>query len=786
MNAIHVQRIINWLAGSAVLLLCFGSSSEQAPAGRDQSVSAPDVTPAAVLAMMENVAKWQLAHPSSHPQIDWTQGAGDAGLMALGGISGDSRFLDSLGQMAERNHWQLGPRPYMADDQCIGQTYAELYLRYRENRMIAPLRQRFDSVLAHPANVSDLDMNQPDQRALNLWSWCDALFMGPPAWARLSAVTGDRRYLDFAVRNWWRTTDFLYDRTEHLYFRDSRYFKRREANGQKMFWSRGNGWVMAGLTRLLQYLPSDHPERVRFERLFREMAVRILGLQQPDSLWHSSLLDPLGYSEKETSGSAFFVYALAWGINQGLLDHAKFEVPVRKAWSALANCADADGRLTHVQPTGEAPQKFDVNSTEVYGTGAFLLAGSEIYRMALMENATQLTVTVTNPSKIRRDCETIELDLVKIASRLHLDLRTAKFVITSGVSSCILESQTYSSAQGQEPDRILFQVDLASRETRSYYILDGSALPAVPPPLVKTFARYAPERYDDFAWESDRIAFRMYGQALETAPGENMTSSGVDVWIKSQRKLIVNLLYASGHYHDDNGTAMDDYRVGRSRGDGGLGVWDGERLYVSDNYRHWRVITNGPIRSVFELTYDPWEAGNGRTVSEVKRISIDAGSWMSHAESLFRSNHEGALTIGVGLAERPCGPDGREIVHQDKKEGWMTYWQPEDRPKGRIGVAILLPENSVMTFADDAPGLADSVIHEVVPQPTVEGAPAIRNLLALTRVTPGRTFSYYFGACWDRSGDFIDDIQWERYIREFAERRNTPVKVSFGVPTHAE
>jgi rhamnogalacturonyl hydrolase YesR len=336
---------------------------------------------------MQRVADWQLAHPSTHPTTEWTQAAGDAGMLALVGISGDPKYPKALLAVGEANSWQPGPRMYHADDLAIGQTYAGLYSLYHDPKMIAPLRARLDAVLATPSKVQSLDFHQPYDQVSQLWSWCDSLFMAPPVWMQLFAATGDRRYLDFAVQNWWRTTDYLYDPGEHLYLRDSTYFERREANGKRIFWSRGNGWVMAGLVRMLQLLPANHPSRARFRKLFQEMAATVLTAQQPDGLWHSSLLDPEHYPLKETSGSGFFVYALAWGVNHGLLDRRKFEPAVRKAWAALVSCVDPDGKLTHVQPIGSDPKKFADDSTEVYGVGAFLLAGSELYRMAVFENA---------------------------------------------------------------------------------------------------------------------------------------------------------------------------------------------------------------------------------------------------------------------------------------------------------------------------------------------------------------------------------------------------------------
>jgi hypothetical protein len=205
--------------------------------------------------------------------------------------------------------------------------------------------------------------------------------MAPATWLRMAKATGRQEYLDFMVQHWWQTSDYLYDADEHLYFRDDRFFARRERNGRKVFWSRGNGWVMAGLARVLQDLPRDHPSRPRFVRQFRDMAERIVTLQQSDGFWRASLLDPASYPMRETSGTGFYVYALGWGVNEGLLERSTFAPAVLKGWSALVSSVHKDGKLVHVQPIGETPLHFDDESTEVYGVGAFLLAGSEVYRL---------------------------------------------------------------------------------------------------------------------------------------------------------------------------------------------------------------------------------------------------------------------------------------------------------------------------------------------------------------------------------------------------------------------
>lgn len=337
------------------------------------------VEPKAVLTVMEAVADWQLAHPSQHPPHDWTQAAGYTGLMALAAISPDKTYHDAMLAMAVKNEWKPGPRPYHADDHTVCQTYLELYFQHKDLRMLEPTKARFDHLIDH-ASIGDLRIDQPD--GTDRWSWCDALFMSPPAWVRLWAATGDERYLDWMLARWWETTAYLYDPVEHLYTRDNTYFPRREANGRKIFWSRGNGWVLAGLARVLPWLPPAHPQRPRLEQLFRDMAASIVACQQEDGLWRASLLDPASFPMKETSGSGFFTYGLTWGINNGYLDRAGYEPAVRKAWAALVACVAADGKLTHVQPIGQTPVVFDADLTEIYGVGAFLLAGSEMHRLA--------------------------------------------------------------------------------------------------------------------------------------------------------------------------------------------------------------------------------------------------------------------------------------------------------------------------------------------------------------------------------------------------------------------
>jgi rhamnogalacturonyl hydrolase YesR len=206
--------------------------------------------------------------------------------------------------------------------------------------------------------------------------------MAPPALARLSKATGDTRYLDYMDRQWWLTSSRLYDPAAHLYLRDATFLDQHEKNGAKLFWSRGNGWVLGGLARVLPYLPADYPSRGRYVAQFREMAQAVAAIQGPDGLWRSGLLDPTAYPSPEVSGSAFFTFALAWGINEGVLDRKTYEPVVARAWQGLLAHVYADGRLGSIQKVGAAPGSLSPGGSYVYGVGAFLLAGSEVDKLA--------------------------------------------------------------------------------------------------------------------------------------------------------------------------------------------------------------------------------------------------------------------------------------------------------------------------------------------------------------------------------------------------------------------
>jgi rhamnogalacturonyl hydrolase YesR len=339
---------------------------------------------------MKKTFKWQCANlygrwVTSQGEVrtiedtGWIRGTFFTGVMAAYHATQDNEYLQAVSNWAEENRWLPGARARHADDHCVGQIYTELFLLIKDHQMIEPIRETFDKIIDDP------------KRGRDDWWWCDALFMAPPVLARLSGATQEKRYLDFMNTMWWDTVEFLYDLEDHLFFRDERFTPKpdgselREANGAKIFWSRGNGWVIAGLIRVLQMMPEHYPDRAKYEQLLNEMAEAIVVHQHPiDGLWRASFLDPESYPLPEASGSGLFCYALAWGINRGLLDEAKYLPPVERAWKGLLGAVSEEGRLGWVQPPGDRPSQVTKEDTMEYGVGAFLLAGSEVLRLSKM------------------------------------------------------------------------------------------------------------------------------------------------------------------------------------------------------------------------------------------------------------------------------------------------------------------------------------------------------------------------------------------------------------------
>jgi unsaturated rhamnogalacturonyl hydrolase len=369
LNQLNMKRLISFLLVFMLIGITTFSKNQQ-----DKCFKPKEIKKA-----MTTAAMWQLANPK-HALYDWTNGAFYAGISAAYKTTGDKKLLNAMIEMGDKNEWKPGPRLEHADDHVICQTYIDVYRIKKNQKMIAPFMSQMDKFLTTPYQPSGIQQIT--------WWWCDALFMAPPALVKLSMTTGDKKYMERSDILYHECYDLLYDKEEHLFARDLNYVikgdasDRHEANGKKIFWSRGNGWVMGGLTLLLSELPKDYKERPFYEKIYSEMAAKIASLQQADGLWRASLLDPASYPGGEASGSGFYTYALTWGINNGLLSRDKYLPVVQKAWKGLNGLIQPDGHVGWCQPIGADPKKnFNAESWEVYGTGAFLLAGSEIIKL---------------------------------------------------------------------------------------------------------------------------------------------------------------------------------------------------------------------------------------------------------------------------------------------------------------------------------------------------------------------------------------------------------------------
>ena len=329
----------------------------------------PILQRAAVRKAMLKVGDWQLRQAAGKFSRSWEFGAMYIGYVAAGETLQHRAYLDAMTRIAESLEWKLETPDTNPDNEVVAHMYLNLAVQEHRRDVLKAIRNQFDSLLK-------------TQAATHPWSWCDTLFMAPPVWARLYAMTGDKPYLDYIDREWWDTSGKLYIPTEHLFLRDATYRDKREKNGKRIFWSRGNGWVLAGLAHVIEASPRTDDTHARYVSQFREMASTIARLQQPDGSWHASLLDPQSYDQPENSGTAFFVYGLAWGINHGLLDRATYQPVIAAAWKELVAHIYENGRLGSIQQGGGSPAHFAPSSSYVYGVGAFLLAGSEVFKLA--------------------------------------------------------------------------------------------------------------------------------------------------------------------------------------------------------------------------------------------------------------------------------------------------------------------------------------------------------------------------------------------------------------------
>jgi pectinesterase len=355
---------------------------------------------------------------------------------------------------------------------------------------------------------------------------------------------------------------------------------------------------------------------------------------------------------------------------------------------------------------------------------------------------------VTNPTDAVRPTETVEVTAEELLGRAEA-AGLSGLTITDGRTGHEVLSQAVDEDGDGTFDRLVFQSDFGPGEVKEFRL--SHAAPRKPGfGDYRVYGRFVRERHDDFAWENDKVAFRIYGQALETFAQEPLTSSAVDAWSKRTRELVLNQWYLVDDYHRDHGDGGDFYSAGRSRGCGGSGLVVDGALAVSKNFRSSRVLAAGPIRLVFEVVYPEWERP-GLKATEVKRVTLDAGSNFNRLESFYTLEGEGPVTWAAGIRL------AKGVVPRiDREHGIVRTWEHLGQygEDGWLGCGLVMDPAAVVEAREDA-----------------------GNQLVVARTPKSQPATWYAGSGWDRSGDFPDAAAWDRYVDAFASRLRSPLRV---------
>ena len=393
------------------------------------------------------------------------------------------------------------------------------------------------------------------------------------------------------------------------------------------------------------------------------------------------------------------------------------------------------------------------------GAAAALTLGAS----ATFASGARITVTHTLDAARPRSVVSVPFaDIAKIDPTLRM-----YHVVVRDPRGRVLPSQIMNyehDHRGAQYDELVFSYDFAAGEKSVTFELEPVTR-ATPPEPACVHARFVPERYDDMAWENDRIAHRMYGPALnsEAAGRERLRGSGIDVWGKRVSYPIVDRWYAKGHdqfHKDEEGEGLDLYSIGGSRGAGGTGIWDGKKLWTSDNFATARVLANGPRRAVFQLTYAPWDAGEAGKATEMKQVGVDCGRNFDTIYSHFKFDVPEAV-VGIGITEHPQVQGfPKSVLTKDPDGRWMSFW--EENKDGGLGIAIILGRKmNAAGFAHEPPAKT----------------PGNGNHLILVKAKSGEHVHYFAGAGWTGSGQFADRAAWEKYVRDSAARIADPFQI---------
>ena len=734
------------------------------------------------LEMIEKVNNhWQATH---QPEVNafWDNAAYFTGNMEAYRLTGKAQWLEYADKWARHNKWsgarETNPAKWkyknygegqdyvlFGDWQICFQTYLDLYAMNPNDYKIARAKEVMDHECAMAAN--------------DFWWWADGLYMVMPVLTKLYKATGNVKYLDKLTANFTWADQLMFDKEEQLYYRDGKYVypKHKTEAGKKDFWARGDGWVLAGLAKVLADMPEDYAHRPLFLQRFRQLAEGVSRCQQKDGYWTRSMLDATQAEGPETSGTAFFTYGLLWGVNNGVLDHATYQPVIDKAWKYLTTVAlQQDGSIGYVQPIGEKAikgQQLTAANTANFGTGAFLLAACERQRYEDQSVAPQddkaFKVVIRNESNVQRQ-EVVALDAPTVFNRLNIK-GGRQFVVTNACGQEVAYQLTHDG-------KVL--LDVAARPCGVAVFTVKKGLPADYKNVC--YGRMYPERVDDIAWENDLTAYRCYGPALQRS-GER--AFGNDVWLKNTPELVVEQRYyvedvnkpiiaelkktdakaaaalnMKTSYHFDQGNGLDCYKVGPTLGCGTPALMnDGEIVYPYC-YKDYELLDNGPLRFTVSLTYHP-VAFRGDSVVEHRLLSLDKGS------------HFNKMTVWYEGLSKPADVASGVVIHAEDTESvvvgsnYVQYADPTDNPDNQnfqIYVAALFP-NGVSTttkkmFAQAKNGAAGHALG------------------IMKNVSDSQRFSYAFGSAWSKN-DCQTQQEWQLHIDSYLEAQATPLTIEY-------
>ncbi|MBP5380445.1 MAG: DUF4861 family protein [Bacteroidaceae bacterium] len=741
-----------------------------------------------VLSLIEKVNNYWQANNSPNQRAFWDNAAYYTGNMEAYRLTGRAEWYEYADRWCRHNEWKGAKSNdkqnwkyqwygegqdfvLFGDWQICFQTYIDMY------RLVptAYKVERAKEVMSYECSMADN----------KFWWWADALYMVMPVMTKMYLLTGDEMYLDKLYENFLWSDSLMWDADAQLYYRDGKYIWPKvttSCNGGKSFWARGDGWVLAGLAKVLADMPKDYRYREIFVTRFQQLAEGVARCQRPDGYWSRSMLCEEDAPGPETSGTAFFCYGLEWGVNHGYLDKAKYGKTIEKAWKYLRDVAlQADGSVGFVQPIGEKPDPtkiVDARSQAPFGTGAWLLAACERVRYvdgttaigtrpgapAVAQKARRMTFTVKNPTEDNRQ-DVVELDAQSVFRKLDIG-GGRQFVVLDG--DCV-EVPYQLTRNG----KILVQVFVAPKSSAVFTIVTGE--PGVY--RLDCNGRVYPDREDDLTWENDKNAWRFYGPKMygrgvsgfdiftknvpypvqDALYHNELTSYGVNERLKRQGRggewaQIHRDVYT---YHRDKGQGMDAYTVGATLGAGAPATVDGNGLVMSDVYEKAEIMENGPLRFVVRETMFPGADG----VVETRLISQDRGSHLARCEVSFDA--EQTRQVAAGIVVHKSQPATYTI---NKRMGYVTYADALDTPEGQNGqlyIGLLFP------------GRMKSIKYQSLDK---ERAGGIGHVLGQTTYSPGAPFVYYFGTGWSKY-DVPSQGVWDALMQDYVKRLCHPLVV---------